>query len=75
MDVEKSTLAAARYLKEMFDEFGSWELALAAYNCGEKRVSKAIARTGSTDFWTLSRKLPRETRKLPSEIQRRFDNS
>ncbi len=62
MDVEKSTLAAARYLKEMFDEFGSWELALAAYNCGEKRVSKAIARTGSTDFWTLSRKLPRETR-------------
>ena len=62
MDVEKSTLAAARYLKEMFDEFGSWELALAAYNCGERRVSKAIARTGSTDFWTLSRKLPRETR-------------
>ena len=62
MNVEKSTLAAARYLKEMFDEFGSWELALAAYNCGEKRVSKAIARTGSTDFWTLSRKLPRETR-------------
>ena len=62
MDVEKSTLAATRYLKEMFDEFGSWELALAAYNCGEKRVSKAIARTGSTDFWTLSRKLPRETR-------------
>ncbi len=62
MDVEKSTLAAARYLKEMFDEFGSWELALAAYNCGESRVSKAITRTGSTDFWTLSRKLPRETR-------------
>lgn len=62
MDVEKSTLAAARYLKEMFDEFGSWELALAAYNCGERRVSKAIARTGSTDFWALSKKLPKETR-------------
>ena len=62
MDVEKSTLAAARYLKEMFDEFGSWELALAAYNCGEKRVSKAIARTGSTDYWVLSKKLPKETR-------------
>ena len=62
MDVEKSTLAAASYLKKMFDEFGSWELALAGYNCGEKRVSKAIAKTGSTDFWTLSRKLPKETR-------------
>ena len=62
MDVEKSTLAAAQYLKKMVNEFGSWELALAGYNCGEKRVSKAIRRTGSTDFWTLSRKLPRETR-------------
>ena len=46
----------------MYEEFGSWELALAGYNCGEKRVSKAIRKTGSTDFWTLSRKLPRETR-------------
>lgn len=62
MDVGKSTLAAARYLKKMHEEFGSWELALAGYNCGEKRVSKAIRKTGSTDFWTLSRKLPRETR-------------
>ena len=62
MNVEKSTLAAARYLKKMHEEFGSWELALAGYNCGEKRVSKAIRKTGSTDFWTLSRKLPRETR-------------
>ena len=62
MDVDKSTLAAARYLKKMHEEFGSWELALAGYNCGEKRVSRAIRKTGSTDFWTLSRKLPRETR-------------
>lgn len=62
MNVEKSTLAAARYLKKMHEEFGSWELALAGYNCGERRVSKAIRKTGSTDFWTLSRKLPRETR-------------
>ena len=59
---EKSTLAAARYLRKLYDEFGSWELALAAYNCGEKRVAKDIRRTGSTDFWTVSRKLPRETR-------------
>ena len=62
MDVDKSTLAAARYLKKMHEEFGSWELALAGYNCGEKRVSRAIRKTGSTDFWILSRKLPRETR-------------
>ncbi len=62
MNAEKSTLAAARYLRKLFDEFGSWELALAAYNCGEKRVAKAIRRTGSTDFWTVSRRLPRETR-------------
>lgn len=62
MNAEKSTLAAARYLRKLFDEFGSWELALAAYNCGEKRVEKAIRRTGSTDFWTVSRRLPRETR-------------
>lgn len=62
MDAEKSTLAAARYLRKLFEEFGSWELALAAYNCGEKRVAKAIRRTGSTDFWTVSRRLPRETR-------------
>ena len=62
MNVEKSTLAAAKYLKKMHKEFGSWELALAGYNCGERRVSKAIAKTGSTDFWILSKKLPRETR-------------
>ena len=62
MDAEKSTLAAAKYLRKLFDEFGSWELALAAYNCGEQRVAKAIRRTGSTDFWTVSRRLPRETR-------------
>lgn len=62
MDVEKSTLAAARYLNKMFDDFGSWELALAGYNCGEGRVERAVRRTGSKDFWKLSRKLPRETR-------------
>ena len=62
MDVGKSTLAATRYMNKMFDEFGSWELALAGYNCGEGRVERAMRRTGSKDFWKLSRKLPRETR-------------
>ena len=62
MNPEKSTLAAVSYLRKLYEEFGSWELALAAYNCGEKRVARAIRKTGSTDFWTVSRKLPRETR-------------
>jgi membrane-bound lytic murein transglycosylase D len=66
-DPEKSTHAAARYLKtlqSMFD--GDWHLALAAYNGGPGRVRRAMKRSGLDDFWTLSgasrRYLPRETR-------------
>ena len=65
-DPEKATLAAAKYLKslsEMFD--GDWELVLAAYNGGPGRVSRAVKRSGITDFWKLSassKYLPRETR-------------
>ena len=68
MDAEKSTAAAARYMNAMFDRFESWELVMAGYNCGEKRVDKAIKKTGSTDFWTLSKKLPRETRNYVPKI-------
>ncbi len=64
MDPFASTGAALSYLQELHDEFGDWYLALAAYNCGEKRVEKEIAHNRSkglpTDFWHLS--LPRETR-------------
>ena len=58
-DVEKATRAACQYLKKLHDEFGSWDLALAAYNCGENNVERAIARSGARDFWKLS--LPSET--------------
>lgn len=58
-----STTAAVRHLKDLFDTFGDWELALAAYNSGAGRVNRALKRgKGVTDFWPLRRHLPRETR-------------
>jgi membrane-bound lytic murein transglycosylase D len=59
----RSTKAAALYLKDLKDEFGSWYMAMAAYNCGEGRVRRAIRRHHTRDFWTLAhrRALPAET--------------
>lgn len=64
LDPVKATKAAALYLKTLYGQFGSWPLAVAAYNCGEGRVSNAIARTGAACFWELANQdaLPRETR-------------
>ena len=59
-----STRAAAQYFKDLYSLFGSWHLALAAYNCGEYRVNRAVLRHYNRDFWYLSSKkaLPAETR-------------
>lgn len=65
-DFEKSTIAAAKYLKmlgKMFDN--DWHLALAAYNGGQGRVQRAMTRAGTDDFWKLTatqKFLPKETR-------------
>jgi len=64
LDVERSTRAAARHLRDLYVQFGDWALALAAYNAGDGAVQKAIRRGKTTDFATLSslRLLPAETR-------------
>ena len=62
-DPQKSTWAAVRYLKDLFDIYKDWNLVLAAYNCGPGNVNKAIRRAGgSTDYWELYPFLPKETR-------------
>lgn len=64
MDVEKSTIAAIDYLKELHNMFGDWLTALAAYNCGEGRVIRVISKQHINHFdrfWDLYRQLPQET--------------
>lgn len=51
-----STIAAARYLKDLYKSFGDWKLALAAYNAGPGRVKKAIRKANSRDFWVIAQK-------------------
>ena len=62
-DPYKSTEAACKYLKQLYNLFGDWELALASYNCGPGNVRRAIRRSGNrTSFWEIYNNLPRETR-------------
>src|SRR5271156_1771984 len=63
-DPEKATRAAAHHLKDLYNEFGDWYLAMAAYNSGPGTVQAAVKRTGYADFWELYNRnvLPKETR-------------
>lgn len=54
-DPVKATHAAAQYLSDLYERFGSWPLAMASYNAGEGRISRAIRRVKSKDFWKLRR--------------------
>ena len=61
-DFEKATRAAARHMKDLYREFNDWHLVFVAYNAGGGWVRRGIRRSGSTDYWEMRNRLPRETR-------------
>jgi len=69
-DPEKSTLAAADYLKSLYEMFNCWYLAAAGYNAGEAKIHQAMKRAKSQDFWAISqhRYLKRETKEYVPKL-------
>jgi len=63
-DPIKSSVAAAQHLRDLYDRFGSWPLALAAYNAGAGKITRAIRKSGTRDYWKIRRTrfIRRETR-------------
>ncbi len=62
LDISSSTIAAAKYLKNAYNIFGDWALAISSYNCGTLTVQKAIEKAGTTEFWSIYEYLPNETK-------------
>ncbi|MFO7810722.1 MAG: transglycosylase SLT domain-containing protein [Candidatus Delongbacteria bacterium] len=67
-NIIKSTIAAAKYYIELYEEFGDWNLVLSAYNSGCGRVRRAVRTHNTTNFWQLS-SLPRETKEYVPRIR------
>ncbi|MGZ3773817.1 MAG: lytic transglycosylase domain-containing protein [Pseudobdellovibrionaceae bacterium] len=69
-DLKKSTLAAIRYMRDLYSEFGSWYLVAASYNMGENGLRRQIKKFGTKDYWTLIKlnALPAETQEYVPKI-------
>lgn len=66
--LEKATRASARYLRDLYNHFGNWELAMAAYNTGQGNIDRAISRAGSRSFWKIYPYIAQETRNYVPNI-------
>ncbi len=63
LDPYRSTEAAVRMLSDLYDQFGDWSLALAAYNCGPGRVKRVLGANSTKAFWEIKGQLPQETQR------------